>query len=606
MPPRRNRRPVGDKHTDKPYDRPNDDAENNPSNTQNNTQSDTQNGTQNNASDDRAHIVDAANAARAADAAEVANATASGTLPRGGTQRRRPLTGVVLCRRKTVKQPHEYSENRHTQRVRVRNAGINPYQKIVEQARSADLKAVAEMWRRYSNTDRFMDLDEKQRAKWLDEIEKDVMDSRRAKGIDYDSKVYQTNHIARPEEYPSPINPNAEEIGGDAPEAAGADRPGKSGEHVAPIPELMMAAQPLRIYLPEGMPFGRVEDLPDSPSDAPRAPRVPHTPGQNTQDDDQEYEGPVTKEQARGLLDVPAGYVQVNPDTPYVSKDDPALRELINRPPLTSWQLRRAPVARMHEPGSQHSLDDDVSHTGDNNNDNGSDDDDIVSQYPPSPYVGRPPVQHPRAPVMPARTSALSPAAPVHNDPPIHYDPRVPGQHLIHPSLRTQPVPADRRVPYPYPAPRPLHTLHRRQTPALSPRQPQPPALGSRQRPPPSMSHTELLERMNEMIRERDEENRRRDAEFDLLRQQLRASVQDNTMPIEPPETRQPEASVDYHDNSEPIPSIERPETAELDETAETSQNDESQHDTWDEMDSGDQDEDYEANEDYDDDDPYN
>ncbi|KAI0909243.1 hypothetical protein F4824DRAFT_461116 [Ustulina deusta] len=91
------------------------------------------------------------------------------------------------------KAPHEYSTNANTLRVRQRNAKLTPYRRAVERAKSNDLKAVSTAWKARIKSESFQEVSESMKQTILEEIENDVMNRRRLKKIDADSKIAALN-----------------------------------------------------------------------------------------------------------------------------------------------------------------------------------------------------------------------------------------------------------------------------------------------------------------------------------------------------------------------------------------------------------------------------
>ncbi|KAI0153032.1 hypothetical protein GGR57DRAFT_513284 [Xylariaceae sp. FL1272] len=466
--------------------------------------------------------------------AEIAEAEARG-MPVQRAVHHVPGQGVVLVPRKFAKKPGEYSTNTHTQRVRVRNAGITPYQRAVEQARSADLKAVAEKWRFYANTDRYKDLDRKTRAQWLDDIEKDVLDARRKRGLDYDSKISQLNRLARPEDYADFVNPGAQMIGGPPPKADPADRPGKSGENVAPIEDLMTAKAPLRLTISDPTAFGSINDMshpaPGNPS-VHRSHPPPNSlppPNQHTQGQQQPYQS-LSNDEARAILDRTAQFVPVNPDTPYVDGNDPNLRRLITTRPAQSWESR-APIAQMHEPRTQIDLtmdDNDDMDYDEMDYDNGNyNEEDVGPSSNFSPSI----IENPFGSLTPSGYPSVSPRTPVrHNH-------NVPGQHLIHPRLRTQPARREGAAEYPYPT-------RYQQSPPLPPNSQQSPVEER-------LNISRYMQEMREMRAQLEEVRRlnaqleQRDQEIMELRQQAAGNQQNESLFVEEQDPDEPQETIE-------------------------------------------------------------
>ncbi|KAI0010838.1 hypothetical protein F4779DRAFT_276432 [Xylariaceae sp. FL0662B] len=87
------------------------------------------------------------------------------------------------------KAPWEYSTNRNTIRARARKSRLTPYQREVEQAKASDQKAVTRAWKMRVETETFKMANEDDRKLILDNVEKEVMDRRRQKGLDADTKI---------------------------------------------------------------------------------------------------------------------------------------------------------------------------------------------------------------------------------------------------------------------------------------------------------------------------------------------------------------------------------------------------------------------------------
>ncbi|TGJ79253.1 hypothetical protein E0Z10_g9514 [Xylaria hypoxylon] len=102
--------------------------------------------------------------------------------------------------RRKAKAPHEYSTNPSTLRVRRRNATLTPYRREVERAKSNDLKAVSAAWKERVKTETYLAAPEHKKKKILEEVEKEVMDRRRRRKIDTDSKISFLNQKYKPDE----------------------------------------------------------------------------------------------------------------------------------------------------------------------------------------------------------------------------------------------------------------------------------------------------------------------------------------------------------------------------------------------------------------------
>ncbi|KAI0405492.1 hypothetical protein F4802DRAFT_597050 [Xylaria palmicola] len=121
---------------------------------------------------------------------------------------------------KKRKEPREYSNNPNTVRARLRLASLPPYRLAVERARSNDMKAVSCAWKERTKTESFMAASKSRKKRILEQVERQIMDRRRRKKIDYDSKVYALNkkYLAngfRPAESPSSMTNDAGESASD-------------------------------------------------------------------------------------------------------------------------------------------------------------------------------------------------------------------------------------------------------------------------------------------------------------------------------------------------------------------------------------------------------
>ncbi|KAI1298097.1 hypothetical protein F5Y03DRAFT_275217 [Xylaria venustula] len=112
------------------------------------------------------------------------------------------LSAVGSGRRasKRLKAPHEYSQNPNTLRVRQRNARLTPYQRALEQAKANDHKAIAAAWKERANTESFQEASPDEKDRILKSIEKAILDRRRLKGIDAESKKAALDRGMRPGE----------------------------------------------------------------------------------------------------------------------------------------------------------------------------------------------------------------------------------------------------------------------------------------------------------------------------------------------------------------------------------------------------------------------
>lgn len=143
------------------------------------------------------------------------------------------------------KAPHEYSTNPNTLRVRARNAKLSPYRRAVERARSNDLKAVSKAWKEQIGDEAFAAASTSAKKKILEEVEREVMERRRRKGIDADSRVVALNQRVRPDE--SVPAPRAGVLGGggdgEGDEMPVMARPGYVAFPTPPIPDLMVVPE---------------------------------------------------------------------------------------------------------------------------------------------------------------------------------------------------------------------------------------------------------------------------------------------------------------------------------------------------------------------------
>ncbi|KAI1407917.1 hypothetical protein F5Y13DRAFT_205594 [Hypoxylon sp. FL1857] len=89
------------------------------------------------------------------------------------------------------KKEWEYSTNKNTIRARQRKARLNPYQRETEQAKAADHKSVTRALKIHSNTDTFKMATDDERKMLLESIKQEVMEQRKKKGIDAESKERQ-------------------------------------------------------------------------------------------------------------------------------------------------------------------------------------------------------------------------------------------------------------------------------------------------------------------------------------------------------------------------------------------------------------------------------
>ncbi|KAI0808792.1 hypothetical protein GGR55DRAFT_185230 [Xylaria sp. FL0064] len=141
------------------------------------------------------------------------------------------------------KAPEEYSTNPNTMRVRARNAKLPPYQLEIERAKANDQKAVVSAWKFHTNNESFREAPEAQRKKTLDEVERKVLERRRRRGIDANTKIAELNkEYGYAEDAQTP--PEDVDEGGAQGDAAvpATARPGYTAVATQPIAALM--AQP--------------------------------------------------------------------------------------------------------------------------------------------------------------------------------------------------------------------------------------------------------------------------------------------------------------------------------------------------------------------------
>ncbi|KAI1778717.1 hypothetical protein F4818DRAFT_437526 [Hypoxylon cercidicola] len=87
------------------------------------------------------------------------------------------------------KKPWEYSTNKNTLRVRARRARLTDYQREFEQAKASDSKAVTRAWKLEADTDTFKMASAKDQKIILQKVEREVMERRRYRGLDTETKV---------------------------------------------------------------------------------------------------------------------------------------------------------------------------------------------------------------------------------------------------------------------------------------------------------------------------------------------------------------------------------------------------------------------------------
>ncbi|KAI0521672.1 hypothetical protein F5B22DRAFT_546376 [Xylaria bambusicola] len=118
--------------------------------------------------------------------------------------------GTAPSRR--AKAPHEYSTNPNTVRARRRLSNLPPYQLAVERARQNDTKAVQAPWKKLAESKSFQAASQTDKEKIMEEVKKEVMDRRRGKKQDAESKIAALNQQYSIEENnasaPLSIGPN--------------------------------------------------------------------------------------------------------------------------------------------------------------------------------------------------------------------------------------------------------------------------------------------------------------------------------------------------------------------------------------------------------------
>ncbi|RYP41348.1 hypothetical protein DL767_001105 [Monosporascus sp. MG133] len=88
-----------------------------------------------------------------------------------------------------IKNPQDYSTNPNTVRARLRKARLDPFRRVKEQALAQDSKAVNRAIKIRSDTESFLMADQITRRAILEEVEKEVLERRRARGCDAASKI---------------------------------------------------------------------------------------------------------------------------------------------------------------------------------------------------------------------------------------------------------------------------------------------------------------------------------------------------------------------------------------------------------------------------------
>ncbi|KAI1765648.1 hypothetical protein GGR53DRAFT_253566 [Hypoxylon sp. FL1150] len=92
------------------------------------------------------------------------------------------------------KEPWEYSTNKNTVRARVRKARLTDHQREVEQARASDYKAVTRALKLRAETDTYKMATADEQKMIREQVEKDVMNRRRYRGLDANTKLARFMH----------------------------------------------------------------------------------------------------------------------------------------------------------------------------------------------------------------------------------------------------------------------------------------------------------------------------------------------------------------------------------------------------------------------------
>ncbi|KAH8198169.1 hypothetical protein TruAng_007650 [Truncatella angustata] len=94
-----------------------------------------------------------------------------------------------------MKRPEDYSKNPNTIRARARKARLDPFTREIEQAKASDSKAVTRAWKLRIKTDEYKDASPNVRKAMLEETESEVMERRKSRGYDADSKIDRFRRI---------------------------------------------------------------------------------------------------------------------------------------------------------------------------------------------------------------------------------------------------------------------------------------------------------------------------------------------------------------------------------------------------------------------------
>ncbi|RYP69302.1 hypothetical protein DL771_006177 [Monosporascus sp. 5C6A] len=95
-----------------------------------------------------------------------------------------------------IKNSLDYSTNPNTVRARLRKARLDPFTRVKEQALAQDSKAVNRAIKIRSDTESFLMADPITRRAILEDVEKEVLERRRARGCDAASKIKQFQESA--------------------------------------------------------------------------------------------------------------------------------------------------------------------------------------------------------------------------------------------------------------------------------------------------------------------------------------------------------------------------------------------------------------------------
>ncbi|KAI5860961.1 hypothetical protein GGS23DRAFT_598848 [Durotheca rogersii] len=108
------------------------------------------------------------------------------------------------------KEARVYSTNKHTVRARKRAAGLPQLQRELELAKSADSRAVIRAWKLKTDTEAFQMASQADKSKVLEQVEKEVLQRRRLRGIDQEtrlSRYMKRHHLTGDDSVPKPPSP---------------------------------------------------------------------------------------------------------------------------------------------------------------------------------------------------------------------------------------------------------------------------------------------------------------------------------------------------------------------------------------------------------------